>query len=801
MSQKREKEHFNRIEQQAKKVQTIFYTAVREVSDVTQGIVPPFKYKDNPIIEGQVDKIIKKAGESLESLMDVSIKDEWMHSVNNNLDYVKRLAKKTKIAPEKLEEYENRNLEALEAFQKRKDNGGLTLSNRIWGLSKNLKGEFEMAIDNGLADGRGASELSRDIRKFLNRPDDLYRRVRSESGNLVQSQSSIKRIKAEGITYGQGMYRSSYKNAMRVARTEINNAYRMSDYEKRQQLDFVVGIEVKRSNRVYDCEVCASLAGKYPKDFKFTSWHPHCRCYSVSILSTDDEFVAQQKAILAGKEIDLSSENTVKDVPSGFRQYVEENKDRIAQSRGRGTEPWWMKDNNDVMDKVEAGKPLTEEFDFAKAEKEINTLERDLEHISEDLKDLRAEYDGEELKEMEDELREYQEQKRAELRGLKMQVESEKKAIRDIEKPKKERAEKPKKEKKEETEEEMLKRLEKKIVFVPRVGYLNTSEVHLILDEKGIDGLKAELSEVYKKTGKGKSFTQLGGNKLQQTIERLEPIAKEIKREEAILGRKVTLEEYMSGSWKKEVEKAWKAGLEDAYNLPPSKKGEVEKDLMKVIESNSNLRIRSVDASPNLDDKTKNEFKSAINGLFYEYNIDSKNDERSQVDLLFRGGSNYSGRVRSNYAGNILSIDFGSGTPLNEVNLDITKRYETGRYNIRTDLGKGKLGVIYHEFAHVIWVDSRTKRSPFLRELKDLRDEYTKEVKSLVDQGGTKWGGDSKQQKARERLGNIWISNYAHTNIDEFLAEGFAEFKLRSKTPSEYSVRIGKLVDKYYRKF
>lgn len=353
MSQKTEKEHFNRVEQQVKKVQTIFYRAVKEVSKITQGITPPFKYKDNPIIEGQVDRVIQEMGESLEQLMDVSIKDEWMRAIKNNDAVVNRLAKKVKIPAEKLESYKDRNLDALEAFQKRKDNGGLTLSNRIWGLSKNLKGEFEMAIDNGLADGRGASELSRDIRKFLNRPEDLYRRVRTESGSLIQSQSSIKRIKAEGITYGQGMYRSSYKNAMRVARTEINNAYRMSDYEKRQQLDFVVGIEVKRSNRVYDCEVCESLAGRYPKDFKFTSWHPHCRCYSISIMSTDDEFIAQQKAILAGAEVDLSSQNTVKDVPNGFRQYVEENKDRIAQSRGRGTEPWWMRDNSSFVKSVE----------------------------------------------------------------------------------------------------------------------------------------------------------------------------------------------------------------------------------------------------------------------------------------------------------------------------------------------------------------------------------------------------------------------------------------------------------------
>lgn len=361
MSIKSEKEHFKRVEEQVKKVQTIFYKAVREVSNLTQGIAPPFKYKENPMIEAQVDRIIEKAGESLEDLLGVAIEEEWMQAVKNNAKTVSRLAKKVKIAPAKLAEYGSRNLEALEAFQSRKDNAGKTLSDRIWNLTGNLKKEFEMAIDNGLADGRSASELSRDIRGFLNRPNDLFRRVRTESGSLIQSQRSIKRIKAEGITYGKGMYRSSYKNAMRVARTEINNAYRMSDYEKRQQLDFVVGIEVKRSNRVYDCEVCESLKGKYPKDFVFTSWHPHCRCYSTSIMSTDDEFIAQQKAILEGREHEFESKNEVKDVPAGFKSYIEDNRERIASARVRGTEPWWMRDNKEVVKRTEQDKDITAE--------------------------------------------------------------------------------------------------------------------------------------------------------------------------------------------------------------------------------------------------------------------------------------------------------------------------------------------------------------------------------------------------------------------------------------------------------
>lgn len=275
MSLKTEKEHFLRVEAGATRVQTLYYRIVRDFARQSAGTTAPFVWKMNPTLEKMLDELIKEFRTDLDQELKLAIEQEWIQAVQVNDEYIKRLAKKTTISPEKLLLYNSRNLEALSAFQGRKV-GNKTLSKRIWNLTKDLKREFEMTLDLGLADGRSADALSRDIRRFLNRPNDLYRRVRNDSGRLIQSQSSMKRIKSEGITYGRGYYRSSYKNAMRVTRTEINNAYRMSDYHKRQQLDFVVGIEVKRSNHKYDCAVCEALKGKYPKDFVFTSWHPHC---------------------------------------------------------------------------------------------------------------------------------------------------------------------------------------------------------------------------------------------------------------------------------------------------------------------------------------------------------------------------------------------------------------------------------------------------------------------------------------------------------------------------------------------
>ena len=110
-----------------------------------------------------------------------------------------------------------------------------------------FRNDIEMGLDVGLRNGLSADEMSRDLRQYLQHPDMLFRRVRDEHGNLVLSQ------RAKAYHSGQGVYRSSYMNARRLAVTETNIAYRTSDYERMQQLDFVVGVEIRLSNN-HNCK-------------------------------------------------------------------------------------------------------------------------------------------------------------------------------------------------------------------------------------------------------------------------------------------------------------------------------------------------------------------------------------------------------------------------------------------------------------------------------------------------------------------------------------------------------------------
>ncbi len=154
------------------------------------------------------------------------------------------------------------------------------------------------------------------------------------------------------------MYRSAYKNARRLAATESNIAYRTADYERWQQLDFVVGIRVVLSNNHTlngepFSDICDRLSaplgskatkgrGCYPKDFKFTGWHPLCRCHTETILKTIDEMRADEARILAGEPVSTQSENTVDDVPQEFKDWVEENEERIERAKSL---PYFIRDN------------------------------------------------------------------------------------------------------------------------------------------------------------------------------------------------------------------------------------------------------------------------------------------------------------------------------------------------------------------------------------------------------------------------------------------------------------------------
>lgn len=356
-----ERQHIANLSKYAKIIDEIFKAAAKEAASI--GVIVGngnfdasrvFSFADYPITYKMIQSLLSRLANSVETAIVNGVEAEWTLANNKNNELSRRVFGDNvgKLTQEQYRKYFSSNDEAREAFLARKEQG-LNLSERVWRYTECFKSDIELGLDIGIRNGLDAAQMSRQLRQFLQHPDMLFRRVRDEHGNLVLSK------RASDFHPGRGVYRSSYKNARRLAVTETNMAYRSADYERMQQLDFVVGIEIRLSNNhttpgknglpIPLVDICDELKGKYPKDFKFTGWHPHCRCHAVSILKTESELMQENAAILRGEEPSKESVNAVTDVPKEFKDWVKDNASRIIKAK---TIPYFMQDNMGVVSKI-----------------------------------------------------------------------------------------------------------------------------------------------------------------------------------------------------------------------------------------------------------------------------------------------------------------------------------------------------------------------------------------------------------------------------------------------------------------
>lgn len=275
-----------------------------------------FSFADYPSTTRRIKTLLESLRLGLQTVVVNGVRSEWTLANNKNNELCRQVFgdNAEKLPQAAYRKYFSSNPEALEAFTKRKT-AGLRLSDRVWNYTNQFKEEIELGLDVGIRSGLSAEEMSRQLRMYLKYPDKLFRRIKDEHGNLQLSK------RAAAFHPGRGVYRSSYKNARRLAATETNIAYRTADYERWQNLDFVVGIEILLSNN-HTClgadgkphpfhDICDELAGRYPKDFKFVGWHPHCRCRCIPILMTEEELMEGNRRIMRGEEPTTESVNQV----------------------------------------------------------------------------------------------------------------------------------------------------------------------------------------------------------------------------------------------------------------------------------------------------------------------------------------------------------------------------------------------------------------------------------------------------------------------------------------------------------
>ena len=393
---KMQAELFNRTEGYAANVRIIYQQAFERIINLVKGTEledgKPFSFADYGYSE-EVTPILRDMYSRVYQVIRGGVEKEWLASNENNDALVKSVFGEQSIKDNHFARFFKRNKEAMDAFFARKSgDGGLNLSQKVWRYTGMFRDELENTLDLAIGEGVPANRLAAQIKKYLQDPDKFYRCFRikvgeDENGQPIYGRKWKRRVwDKEANSYkwvddspkhfhpGRGVYRSSARNAQRLARTETNIAYRTADFERWAQLDFVVGIEIKLSNNHPVSDICDDLKGVYPKTFRWKGWHPNCRCYQVPVLAKQEELDEMLDKILDGDNpATVECEEKVKELPSQFTGWMQDNEQRIKDATEKGTLPYFLRDNEKVIYPPTA-KEIAKARHEARTEAEANAI-------------------------------------------------------------------------------------------------------------------------------------------------------------------------------------------------------------------------------------------------------------------------------------------------------------------------------------------------------------------------------------------------------------------------------------------
>lgn len=300
-------------------VQSIYDRIANQVAISLDGVSydgsAEFLFADYPELKQTIKGIMTSYAAQMNNLIYSGTANEWKES-NIMQDLLARKVLRAydfEKGGDKYNRYFQPNTDALKVFQQRVDRG-MNLSQNLWVQSQALKKEIEHTISIAIEKGQSAVVLSKRISKYLS---DF---------------SSMKADYAEKYGKAVSCHDCQYAS-VRLARTEINMAYRKAEQTRWQQFDFILGYEVKLSKRHPAPDICDDLLGIYPKDFVFLGWHPNCMCYVVPIVMSDEEYYGSPS---------IQKSAMISRTPKNFNDWVRNNRSRIGQAE---TLPYFLKDN------------------------------------------------------------------------------------------------------------------------------------------------------------------------------------------------------------------------------------------------------------------------------------------------------------------------------------------------------------------------------------------------------------------------------------------------------------------------
>lgn len=190
-------------------------------------------------------------------------------------------------------------------YQQRLTNG-FDLSERVYNNQALAAGKIDKIVNNGILLGQSAKEIADSVVKFI-RPDV-----------------------PGGASYA----------AMRLGRTELNNAYHDASRARFESEPWVDQVRWNKSGSHKLPDICDTLAARSPwkKRDVPAKPHPHCLCYITAITPTRKDFL---KSLQDGKYDDWIEEQGLPRIDSAYTPKTPSNKDMKSMSPAKKADSEW----------------------------------------------------------------------------------------------------------------------------------------------------------------------------------------------------------------------------------------------------------------------------------------------------------------------------------------------------------------------------------------------------------------------------------------------------------------------------
>jgi len=303
-----EREHIRDIVLRNREISGVIDSAMRDIAKRLSRTTVVSKKAQLTIMSDRLAELKKQ----IQGNIETGVRNQWNLANNKSETLVNGYLSNIKISDSLYQSFVTPNINALNAFLDRAE-AGMNLSKRVWEITDGINGEMKRLIKTGVLEGKSAIRLSRELKGFVKGHPIRY------AGKLIPG-------------------RNLNFQAIRLAATEMNMAFRMSDHLQNSRLPFVTSVTIELSASHPVSDICDELAGEYPKGFQFVGWHPLCMCIATYNNLPPNEFV---KYIKTGE---INQSRFTASIPVKAQSYIKKNGDRLL---GYKNTPYWLRDNFD----------------------------------------------------------------------------------------------------------------------------------------------------------------------------------------------------------------------------------------------------------------------------------------------------------------------------------------------------------------------------------------------------------------------------------------------------------------------